>query len=1027
MSKDIAFRGLMDALPHACIRVKIQTDAAGEPTDFVVTGVNHAAERHLGLNKEQIIGKSFREVLTSLGSNIIDLMDVYRKVILDGNHFRFEHYFDSLKWWFSITAYCDEPGFLTCIFCDISQRKTEKNALVSLAHMLEDLLEIPGESIDYRQIAEAMRKLSGAKFTIMTLYDPDQDTYTTVALAGVDDELLKAASLFGFELTGSVWKYPPERETLLQDKVTSRFSNVVEFTTGTLPRHFALLLQKTFQTGETLLVKMFSKGKILGNFTLIMPRGKACSNLQVVELFSRHVDLLLARLDVEKALSESEYEKSLILDSAKEIFVYLDCELKIQWANKTAALLAGMERKEMVGSLCHEIWHKRSDPCPGCPVLQARETGKPAEGQMVDAQNRILHLRGYPVLSESGEVTALIEFGQDITISKKIEEELRQERRLFRTIIDHLPDAVYAKDSHARKLLSNPVDVEHLGLETEQDALGKCDFDIYPPEVAEQFARDDRYVLETGKPIIDKEEKSFTKDGSERWVLTRKVPLRDEGGRIIGIVGIGRDITVQKIAQEALLKSEEKFKRIVNNVQDIIYSVDVETREFSYLSPSFEKILGYTEEDIRRMGGRQKFMSKVLQDNSFALQEKELEEIKSTKARGQYRNEAWWRCRDGTLKCLEDISTPVYEGEKLVSTDGVLRDITVRKQAEERIRYLSFHDTLTDLYNRAYLEEEMQRVDTERQLPIWIILVDLNGLKLVNDAFGHRMGDRLLQAAASVLKKVCRKEDLIARWGGDEFVVLLPRTSQKEAESIVKRISQKCGKTEVDNIPISLSLGTAGKKGLEEDLTVVLQKAEDAMYQHKLVESRKARSAILRALQTTLQRKGLENTVHIERSLKVATRFGEVVGLPPSDIERLKLLSRLRDIGKITLSEDILRKPGPLTEEEREHVQHHPETGYRIARSTDELARIAEEILTHHEHWDGTGYPRRLKGENIPFLSRLMAIVDVYIAMTSSRPYRQAMSREKAVAEIERFAGSQFDPALVEVFVKMLREEPEQL
>jgi len=314
----------------------------------------------------------------------------------------------------------------------------------------------------------------------------------------------------------------------------------------------------------------------------------------------------------------------------------------------------------------------------------------------------------------------------------------------------------------------------------------------------------------------------------------------------------------------------------------------------------------------------------------------------------------------------------------------------------------------------------MHRLDTGRQLPIGIIMTDLNGLKLVNDTYGHSMGDELLRCAAGILKESCRKEDIIARWGGDEFVVLLPQTSEEELETICRRISRKCRRGYVEDIPISLALGASIKDGTEKGIAEVLREAEDNMYKQKLAESRSARSAVLSALLRTLEEKGFQTEAQTGRMKEVALRVGERMGLPDTELSRLSLLITLHDIGKINISEEILTRKGPLTAQEWEAVKKHPETGYRIARATEEFAHVAEDILAHHERWDGLGYPAGLEGEEIPLLARITAVVDAYNAMTSERSYRETRSREEAVEEMKRCAGTQFDPGVVEVLLAVI-------
>lgn len=328
-------------------------------------------------------------------------------------------------------------------------------------------------------------------------------------------------------------------------------------------------------------------------------------------------------------------------------------------------------------------------------------------------------------------------------------------------------------------------------------------------------------------------------------------------------------------------------------------------------------------------------------------------------------------------------------------------------------------DKLTDLYNRAFFEEELRRLDTGSQLPISIIIGDVNGLKVTNDVFGHLEGDHILKAIAAVMKKSCRKEDIIARWGGDEFIVLLPGTSAKQAEEICQRIRNACLNSEYSKIQLNISLGHATKEASFEDMTEVLKNAEDRMYRHKLLESRSFRSSFISSMKETLLEKCQETAGHLERMEKLSIKIGTAMELNDNELDELKLLAMLHDIGKVAISDAVLNKPGKLDDKEWEEMKKHSEIGYRIAQTSPELSQIANYILCHHERWDGNGYPLGKKNLQIPKLSRIIAIIDAYDVMTHSRSYKDAISHKDAVDELVRCAGKQFDPDIVELFVRM--------
>ena len=345
-------------------------------------------------------------------------------------------------------------------------------------------------------------------------------------------------------------------------------------------------------------------------------------------------------------------------------------------------------------------------------------------------------------------------------------------------------------------------------------------------------------------------------------------------------------------------------------------------------------------------------------------------------------------------------------------------NITALKRAQEKNLYLSYHDTLTGLYNRRYYEEYLYRIDKAANLPISVIIGDLNGLKLVNDAFGHQVGDELLKKAADAIQSACRPEDVIARWGGDEFIILLPKTDLQHTEEIVEKAKSMSARMNVNSIKVDISFGWATKTEAEEDIQGEIKNAEDFMYKNKLIESKSMRSQTIKTIMNTLHEKNPREEEHSKRVGEICRKIGIAMHLSDVDISTLNLVGFLHDIGKIAIEEGILNKPGKLTELEFEAIKQHPEIGCRIIRSSYEISEVAEAILSHHEKWDGSGYPKGLVGAETPRFARIICIADSYDAMTSERTYREIWSNEKAAEEIRRCAGTQFDPEIARIFVE---------
>jgi diguanylate cyclase (GGDEF)-like protein/PAS domain S-box-containing protein len=379
---------------------------------------------------------------------------------------------------------------------------------------------------------------------------------------------------------------------------------------------------------------------------------------------------------------------------------------------------------------------------------------------------------------------------------------------------------------------------------------------------------------------------------------------------------------------------------------------------------------------------------------------------------------------DGSRILLEVLGTPVNDTEgKPWASLVTFMDITDRKKAENELLYLSYHDHLTGLYNRRYFEQELKNLDTPENLPLSIIMFDVNGLKLVNDSFGHDLGDVLLKKSAEAIKKACREDDIAARIGGDEFVVLLPKTAASEALQISNYIKELASNEKVANMELSISYGYDTKKTDNQSIIEIIANAENHMYRHKLYERSSIRSKITDLIMNTLFEKSGREAAHSNRVSIICQSISSKLNMGKDAVNKMKIAGLIHDIGKIGVDERILNKPGSLTAEERGFIERHPEIGWRLLSSTDEFSELAKYVLSHHENWDGTGYPNGIKGEAIPLEARIISVADTYDAMTSERSYRKKMSREEAVKELKRCSGTQFDPMIVDVFLNEVLSE----
>jgi len=352
-------------------------------------------------------------------------------------------------------------------------------------------------------------------------------------------------------------------------------------------------------------------------------------------------------------------------------------------------------------------------------------------------------------------------------------------------------------------------------------------------------------------------------------------------------------------------------------------------------------------------------------------------------------------------------------------------DISKERQKQNEIEYLSYHDFLTKLYNRRYFVDAYHRFVLHENYPLGVMMIDINGLKIINDAYGHKQGDYTIKLVSDLLMSVFEVDDVVARIGGDEFAILAPNKSPEQMLFYKNRIIELTKNLSVGNIEISLAIGYETVTDASQDIDELLNAAEKHLYRHKITVGTSIRNHAIKAIHTTLTEKFEEEKIHSMRVSAYCKEIGTKLGFTKEEIDLVELAGMYHDIGKISIPDAILDKPGKLTEEEFEVIKTHTLVGYQILKAADEYSGLAEYALSHHERWDGKGYPKGLKATEIPLFSRIITICDSFEAMTSDRPYRKKMSTEDAITEIIRCSGSQFDPELASVFInQVLKAEP---
>jgi diguanylate cyclase (GGDEF)-like protein len=395
----------------------------------------------------------------------------------------------------------------------------------------------------------------------------------------------------------------------------------------------------------------------------------------------------------------------------------------------------------------------------------------------------------------------------------------------------------------------------------------------------------------------------------------------------------------------------------------------------------------------------------------------------------------------GNLEARAEVSGP-QEVASLARDFNQMVDERVR--AEEALKLQAATDSLTGLADHNALHDALAaEVERSRRHghSMAVLMMDIDALKLFNDTYGHQEGDRVLKQVAAALKRELRPHDVVGRYSGDEFMAILPETNRDEAVSCAKRLLEAVSREHVQprmgqNLPLGLSMGLAVFPDDSRNKEELIAYADASLLEAKQLSggnlviarrepddtlaSRRTPFGVLDALVQAVDRKDRYTRRHSQQNAEYAVALGKSTGLSDGTVNALRVAGILHDVGKIGVPDEILRKPGPLTEEEFAIMREHVVLSNLIVHGVPNLQDVSDAVYAHHERWDGKGYPRSLEGKDIPLPGRIMALVDAYSAMILDRPYRVALSHDEAIAELRSCAGTQFDPSLVEPFIALI-------
>jgi diguanylate cyclase (GGDEF)-like protein/PAS domain S-box-containing protein len=967
-SKEKQLQILINQMKQGFVLHEMVLDETGEPVDFIYVDMNEIFEEMSYHSKEELLNKAASEVNPrSYKSNL----ELYKEVAFNNKVIKREYYSDRTNKYFRDIVFSPKKGQFAIVCEDITDAKLKE-------------LELEEKTLILENINHNMSDL-------VSLTDLDGNFEYLVSgneIIGYTKEELERINAFDLI-------HPEDKNIAI-----SLIRKMINQSTNERVEHRLRCKDGSYIWVETI-------GKVL-----VDKQGKK-------ELLFTSRDITKRKQQEEELkASEARYE-TIIKVSNTGVWEYYE-EDNYQWCSNEYFTLLGYDPNNFSDDKdnLEETWINLLHPEDKQEAVKTFiDYIKNPKGmyenhfrmRKADGSWAWISSRGEKIKNEDGSYSNLT-VGSHIDLT-----DLKESEQRFRSLFTDLESiGVQGFDKLGNVTYWNKASERIYGY-TKEEAIGKNVFDlIVPKEYAPKLIEDMKGIFDKENEVTTQELRLKRKDGSYVDVLTNHTVINvSEQGKELFSLDV--DITERKQMEELLHLEKEHFRTTLLSVGDGVIATDRDGK-ITLMNKVAEQLTGWSFTNAK---DKQLFEVFNIIDSFSKNQSEDIigQVLTDGEIIGLAKNTMLVN-KDGEEIPIEDSAAPIHDKDgKITGVVLVFRDYSEKKRQQERIEYLSRHDGLTGLFNRHFTDIKTIELDKQENLPLSIFLIDINGLKLTNDAFGHAMGDKLLKEVAQIIRSSCREGDVIGRIGGDEFLIALPNTNKEVANKIQERILTKASNTMIESIAVSIAIGFEVKENPKQHLDDIKSKAEDKMYKSKLIYGKRMRLKTISTIIDSLYEKVEYEKKSNERVSDFAVKIGKELNLDNSTLEDIRLAATLHDIGKIMIPERILNKPSSLTEKEFESVKKHSETGYHILRAVDEYVHVADCVLYHHERWDGNGYPRRLKGEEIPLIARIVSIADAYEAITSARPYHKAKSKQEAISELKRNAGKQFDPEIIELFI----------
>ena len=785
------------------------------------------------------------------------------------------------------------------------------------------------------------------------------------------------------------------------------------------PSHFILECFNLIKEGEN------------GNFSIFETESKSAYEVDFIYESKYKFTLIIKKANIMDKLlvKKSEYFES-IINNLNDLIIVVAPDYTITYTSPSSKKLLGYEDVELMGRRIFDVVSEENNKLIKEITNIINESNNETNWlfevnqKRKDGKKVVIEYLVNTLKNSKGETTGFMALGRDITEWVSAKRELKENKINLTTILNSTVEGIFGLDEKGYITFVNNACLGLLGYNDNYDLVNKHVQKIMGADITEEIFIE-RFQINLMASGGSYEVEQFIRSDGSNFIVEFYIHPQIIDGRVVGSVVTFFDITEKLKTENALYEAERSKSVLIANLPGLVYRCDFdEDYTFRFVSDGCYDLIGYFPESLinnRDTSYREIIMPKY-RDHIWKRWNSLINKNE------MFKEEYEIRCADGSTKWVLEQGQIIYDiNNKIEALEGIIIDIDDQKKKQKEIEYLLTFDSLTGIRNRFSFDKASKDYFNEEYLPMSLIIGDINGLRLINEAFDHSTGDQVIIKTAELLTEVVGDRNLVARTSGDEFAIFLPNTCEDEAylklKEIMAHIDNYNDTVKEEYMKVNIALGFSTLENLNQDFNEVVKIAEEYMHKRKLNDANSSQSSVMSYIKSTMYERSQITEEHAERTKEHAQMIGEALNLTQVQLDELALLSTLHDIGKVGIDDSILNKPGPLTEEEWVVMKSHCEIGYRICMTSPELMSIAPYILSHHENWDGSGYPSGLKGEEIPLLSRIISVVDAYDAMTQDRPYRKATTKEAALKEIEDNAGKQFDPEIAALFIKLTKNK----